>query len=164
MFKKCIACLLALAMIFGLAACGMVPAGTGGSTAAPAEETEKEAEPAAEEEAEPAEAGEISHDEEYDVEMFNTYANYMGDMEGWFGKILKDRLNMKINIIAPNVAGTGDQLYQTRSAAGNLGDIIVQPKARMIDCYNAGLLGSMSPYLPNCPNLQKLEFAYETFR
>ena len=164
MFKKLLACFLALAMILGLIGCGVAPADGGAKPAEPQNEAEEQA-PADEggEEAE-APAGEINHDEEYHVEMFNTYANYMGDMTGWYAKIMKDKLNMVMNIIAPNVAGTGDQLYQTRSAAGNLGDIIVQTKARMIDCYAAGLLGSMSPYLPNCPNLQRLSFAYEAFR
>ena len=125
MFKKLIACFIALAMILGLVGCGVAPADSGTK---PADTGKAEEQAPAEEDGEEAPAGEINHDEEYHVEMFNTYANYMGDMTGWYAKILKDRLNMVMNIIAPNVAGTGDQLYQTRSAAGNLGDIIVQTK------------------------------------
>jgi multiple sugar transport system substrate-binding protein/putative aldouronate transport system substrate-binding protein len=101
----------------------------------------------------------------YQIEMFNTYANYMGINQGWWGKMLKDELNMELNIIAPNVAGTGDALYQTRSAAGNLGDSILTFKARMIDLHKAGLLLDLKPYLDSgkYPNLQKLNVAYEKF-
>ena len=166
MFKKLTACFLALVLVLGLTGCGTVPADNGTQPAPADTKNEAEEQAPADEGGEEAEApaGEINHDEEYHIEMFNTYANYMGDMTGWYAKILKDKFNMVINIIAPNIAGTGDQLYQTRSAAGNLGDIIVQQKARMIDCYAAGLLGTMSPYLPDCPNLQRLSFAYEAFR
>ncbi len=41
------------------------------------------------------------------------------------GRIVKDKFNMELNIIAPNVAGGGDTLFQTRSAAGDLGDLIL---------------------------------------
>ena len=39
-----------------------------------------------------------------------------------FAKIVKDKFNLEINIIAPNISG--DAVYQTRAAAGELGDII----------------------------------------
>jgi multiple sugar transport system substrate-binding protein/putative aldouronate transport system substrate-binding protein len=102
----------------------------------------------------------------YRIEVFNTYANYMGVNSGWWGKILKDELNMELNLIAPQVAGTGDALYQTRTAAGNLGDLIVVTKARMVDLHQAGLLYDMKPLLDSgrYPDLQdKLHVAYEKF-
>ncbi|MDR0400450.1 MAG: extracellular solute-binding protein [Treponema sp.] len=102
----------------------------------------------------------------YRIEVFDTYANYMGTNSGWWGKILKDELNMELNIIAPQVAGTGDALYQTRTAAGNLGDLIVVSKARMVDLHQAGLLHDMKPLLDSgrYPDLQsKLRVAYEKF-
>lgn len=155
MTKKILACLLALVLLLSLAACSSAPA--------PATDAPGASAPAAEETAQ-TETGEVSHDELYTIEMFNTYANYMGVQGGWFGKILKDKFNIELNIIAPQVAGTGDTLYQTRSAAGNLGDIIIQPKARMVDCYQAGLLANMSPYLEDCANLQKLSVAYDSMK
>ena len=142
MTKKILACLLALVLLLSLAACSSAPA--------PATDAPGASAPAAEETAQ-TETGEVSHDELYTIEMFNTYANYMGVQGGWFGKILKDKFNIELNIIAPQVAGTGDTLYQTRSAAGNLGDIIIQPKARMVDCYQAGLLANMSPTWRTAP-------------
>jgi multiple sugar transport system substrate-binding protein/putative aldouronate transport system substrate-binding protein len=102
----------------------------------------------------------------YRIEVFNTYANYMGINPGWWAKILKDELNMELNLIAPQVAGTGDALYQTRSAAGNVGDLIIINNARALDLHRAGLLYDMKPLLNSgkYPNLQqKLHVAYEKF-
>lgn len=101
-------------------------------------------------------------DDLYQIDMYNTYANYMGLQSGWFGKIVRDKFNIELNIIAPNVDGTGDALYQTRTAAGNLGDVIVQTKDRMLDCYDAGLLLNMKPYLDDSPNLAKLNTAIDS--
>ena len=70
-------------------------------------------------------SGENSKYEEFlTVDVFDSQANYQGIQSGWFAKIVKDKFNMELNIIAPNVAGGGDTLFQTRSAAGNLGDLI----------------------------------------
>lgn len=141
---KLLACLVALTMLVGLAACTPTASpstsATGGETSSTGDSQGGE-----------TSSTDSSNQELYQIEMFNTYANYMGIQGGWFGKIIKDRFNIELNIIAPQVAGTGDALYQTRSAAGNLGDIIVQPKSRMADCFTAGLLMDMSPYLDDLP-------------
>ena len=57
-------------------------------------------------------------DEQITIDVFDGLANYMGVQEGWFGKLVEDKFNMKLNIIAPNVAGGGDTLYNTRVSAG----------------------------------------------
>lgn len=59
------------------------------------------------------------------VDVYDEYANYQGLQSGWFAKVVRDRFNMELNIIAPNVAGGGDTLYQTRAATGNLGDLVL---------------------------------------
>lgn len=59
------------------------------------------------------------------VDVYDELANYQGIQSGWFAKEVRDRFNMELNIIAPNIAGGGDTLYQTRAATGNLGDLIV---------------------------------------
>ena len=38
---------------------------------------------------------------------------------GWFGKVLKDKFNIQLNIIAPQVSGDANSLYQTRSASAS---------------------------------------------
>ncbi len=59
------------------------------------------------------------------VDVYDEFANYQGIQSGWFAKAVRDRFNMELNIIAPNVTGGGDTLYQTRAAAGSLGDLIL---------------------------------------
>jgi multiple sugar transport system substrate-binding protein/putative aldouronate transport system substrate-binding protein len=102
----------------------------------------------------------------YRIDVFNTYANYMGLSTGWWANILKNELNMELNFISPNVAGTGDALYQTRTAAGNLGDLIVITKTRTLDLHKAGLLMDIKPLLDSgrYPDVQKqLGAAYGRF-
>ena len=39
------------------------------------------------------------------VDVFASEANYQGIQSGWYAKLVKDKFNMELNIIAPNVAG-----------------------------------------------------------
>ncbi|BBF45275.1 hypothetical protein lbkm_4037 [Lachnospiraceae bacterium KM106-2] len=89
------------------------------------------------------------YEDEITIDVFDSLANYQGIQSGWFAKVVKDKFNMKLNIIAPNVAGGGDTLYQTRSAAGNLGDLIIvgTENGRFQDMVTAGLLEDMTSYL-----------------
>lgn len=80
-------------------------------------------------------------------EVFSQPANYQGMQGGWYGKAIKDSLNIELNIISPNVSGGGDSLYQTRSIAGNLGDIVILDYAKMKDCVESGLVIELSQYL-----------------
>lgn len=86
-----------------------------------------------------------------------------GSSRGWFAKIVKDKFNMEMNIIAPNVAGGGDTLYQTRSANGNLGDLILinVDKNRLKDMVTAGLVLDMTDYMGDCANLLQYKKAIE---
>ena len=60
-------------------------------------------------------APEVSHDEEMTLEIYDVAANYQGEQIGWYGKVLKDTFNIKLNIIAPQVSGDANSLYQTIS-------------------------------------------------
>ena len=83
------------------------------------------------------------------VDVFDAQANFQGIQSGWFAKVVKDRFNMELNIIAPNVAGGGDTLYGIRSAAGNLGDLVIVggEKGNLESMVTAGLIMDMSGYL-----------------
>lgn len=59
------------------------------------------------------------------VDVYDEFANYQGIQSGWFAKVVKDKFQMELNYIAPNVTGGGDTLYQTRAATGSLGDLIL---------------------------------------
>lgn len=97
------------------------------------------------------------YEEEITIDVFDSQANFQGEQTGWFAKLVKDKFNMKLNIIAPNVAGGGDTLYQTRTASGNLGDLIITnaDAGRLKDLVTAGLLLDMTPYLEGCDTLNK---------
>lgn len=76
------------------------------------------------------------------VDVYDEFANYQGIQSGWFAKIVKDKFNMELNIIAPNVAGGGQTLYQTRSAAGDLGDLVLvnTSNGKLKDLVSSGLI------------------------
>ena len=92
----------------------------------------------------------------YTFEFYNQAANYMGLQTGWFAKIMKDKFNLVQNIIAPQTAGDGRQLYQTRTSSGNLGDVILLDNADFIDCINAGLIKDITEAVKGYPYLMKL--------
>lgn len=106
---------------------------------------------------------EVSHDKELTIEMYNVASNYQGLQTGWFGKVLKDKFNLVINIIAPQVSGDGEVLYQTRTAAGNLGDVVLLDNADMLECVDVGLIADMSAEIKNYPNLMKYWEQIELF-
>ena len=105
----------------------LILGGCGGSTStqAPAESQSEAAEAstqeseaaestAAQETTEEVASGEgasapaANHDEELTLEVYDVAANYQGLQTGWFGKILKDKFNLVLNIIAPQVSGDGE--------------------------------------------------------
>lgn len=99
-------------------------------------------------------------EEEITIDVFDGLANYMGMQEGWFAKVVKDKFNMNLNIIAPNVAGGGDTLYNTRVAAGDLGDLIVTDKGQRIEeLIEGGLVMDMADYYPAMENVAEYDQA-----
>ncbi|MCC2594567.1 extracellular solute-binding protein [Tessaracoccus sp. OS52] len=107
-----------------------------------------------------SESGEFpeSWSEEITIDVFDGLANYMGVQEGWFGKMVKDKFNMNLNMIAPNVAGGGDTLYNTRVSAGDLGDLIIVDKGQKLDeLIEGGLVMDISDYYPSMDNVAKYD-------
>ncbi|MGC3994877.1 MAG: hypothetical protein QM779_12315 [Propionicimonas sp.] len=101
-----------------------------------------------------------SWSDEITIDVFDGLANKMGVQPGWFAKIVHDRFNMKLNIIAPNVAGGGDTLYNTRVAAGNLGDLIITDKGQKFDeLTDGGLLLDSTPYFGSMTNVSRFDRA-----
>ncbi|QNU68444.1 extracellular solute-binding protein [Ruminiclostridium herbifermentans] len=98
------------------------------------------------------------------VDVFDSLANYQGIMSGWYAKIVKEKFNMELNIIAPNVAGGGDTLFQTRSAAGELGDLIIisAESGRMQDVVTAGLLYDVTDLFASRKNISKYKAAIDS--
>ena len=89
------------------------------------------------------------------LEIYDVAANYQGMQTGWFAKVVKDRFNIELNIIAPQVAG--DSIYQLRASSGNLGDIVLLESTQFQDCLEAGLIKDISDKIKDSPNLMKFE-------
>ncbi|MCR5031699.1 MAG: extracellular solute-binding protein [Lachnospiraceae bacterium] len=159
MKKKVLSVLLSLSMVCAmLAGCGSSSQpGATDTPAADTQQTDNSAEAAAETET----TG--KYEKFITVDVFDQQANYQGIQSGWFGEIVKQKFNMELNIIAPNVAGGGDTLYQTRSAAGDLGDLIIMTCAggKLQDLVTAGLVIDLTDYLPGHENLLKYQDALE---
>lgn len=149
--KKLIVIALAAAMLVSMAGCskGGNEANTAGDNSQ-TENTQKDANS-------DAGSGEIDHSKTITLDVFSTQTNYQGIQGGWFGKIIKDKFNIELNIIAPNVAGGGDTLYQTRSAEGNLGDIVIIDRARMKDCVESGIILDITDYYNNSRYLKPFD-------
>ena len=92
-----------------------------------------------------------SFDKTLTIEMYNVAANYQGVQSGWFAKVLKDNLNIELNIIAPQVAG--DAIYQARASAGNLGDLVLLERSDFADCVKTGLVREITNEIKNTKNL-----------
>ncbi len=95
------------------------------------------------------------------LEIYDVAANYQGMQSGWFAKVVKDKFNIELNIIAPQVAG--DSIYQLRASSGNLGDIVLLEATQFNDCLEAGLIKDITAELKNSPNLMKFEDQITTF-
>ena len=83
------------------------------------------------------------------IDVYDISANYEGIQSGWYASIIKDKFNMELNIISPSISGDSDNLFESRFAAGNVGDIIICPAKgeylqRLVD---SGLIINMDTYI-----------------
>lgn len=144
--KKLISLLCAGAMTASLlAGCGSSSESAGSSAASG---SEKSTETTAEADSTDSTA---SDGDTMTIEIFDVAANYQGVQTGWFAKVVKDRFNIELNIIAPQVAG--DAIYQTRSSSGNLGDILILESGQFKECIDAGLIKDIGADIWNYSNL-----------
>ncbi len=155
MKKRVVAMLLSLTMVAAsLAGCG----GSTDSGSTPASKASTSAEKKDDTKASTETA---STEEPLVIEIYDEAANYQGTQTGWFAKVVKDRFNIELNINAPQVAG--DAVYQTRTATGNLGDIVMLDPTHFSDCVEAGLIKDISAEIKNCPNLMDFERQINTY-
>ncbi len=161
MFKKLASALLCIALL----ASSFAGCSGGGESSASGESSTTGSSTSSEAEASSTgtEENTSPYEEFITVDVFDGQANYQGIQGGWFGEIVKEKFNMELNIIAPNVAGGGDTLFQTRSAAGNLGDIILYSAqgGKLQDLVTAQLIQDITPYLEGQENLNTYMDAIE---
>ena len=99
--RRICAMMLIITMIASLAACGnQKPSGRGEPNSTPGANNNSDA---------PVE-----------LVVYSQLANYSGEQQGWFAKLLLEKFNAKITIIPDN-----DGVFDTRMEAGTLGDIVV---------------------------------------
>ncbi len=87
------------------------------------------------------------------LKMFSGLANFAGDQGGWFGKELKDRFNVTLNIVSTNVDSNA---WTSAVSAGDLGDIVCLGDMgdQFIEALNADLLLDWSDIdLSQYPNI-----------
>lgn len=89
------------------------------------------------------------------LEVYAGRANYQGMQKGWYGKIVKDKFNMEFNIIAPNISGGGNLLFESRLSAGKVGDIVITSYDNMTACVQAGILADLTSYLKTTTYLKQ---------
>lgn len=155
--KKFLAATLVAAMAMSmLAGCGSTPA----ASDAPAADTKtEEAAPAASDDG--AAATDAASGDTLTIEIYDAAANYQGVQTGWFGKVVKDKFNIELSIIAPQVAG--DAVFQTRASTGNLGDIVLLDKIQFAECVDAGLVRPITDKMASCPNISKYQEQIDVF-
>lgn len=54
------------------------------------------------------------------LNVYSELANFSGEQIGWFAKVIKDKFNVKLNIVK-----SGDGVFATRAESKDLGDIVV---------------------------------------
>ena len=102
-----------------------------------------------------------SAEEPMEIVFFDDAANYNGEQTGWFAKVVLDRFNIKLNIIATQVIG--DEVFATRSADGDLGDIIIMDKSKFADVVKAGLVKDIGDKIGEIKSLQPFISQIDTF-
>ena len=105
--------------------------------------------------------GTAGSDDLLTIEIYDVAANYQGTQTGWFAKVVKDRFNIELNIIAPQVAG--EAIYQTRATTGNLGDIVILEGETFMECVQNGLVKDISNEITNYENLMTYKDQIETY-
>ncbi|GAA1324528.1 hypothetical protein GCM10009592_08090 [Brachybacterium rhamnosum] len=103
-----------------------------------------------------------SWDEALTIDVFDGLANQMGEQPGWFGHLVEKDFALTLNVIAPNVAGGGDTLYNTRVAAGDLGDVVVTDVGQKLDeLVEGGLLTDLTPYYEHMTSAARFDTAIQ---
>ncbi len=166
--KKIVALCMAAAMTLSLAACGSTPTDNGSEPAASnqsgsaGQESSEQSAPADQSSAagddvsEPAgdvDLSDIIPTETVTLDVYDQLANYSGEQIGWFGQVMLEKFNVKLNII-PESEGT----FQTRMESGNLGDLVIWgndsdqylqaiEKGMLYDWNEDDLLDEYGPYI-----------------
>ncbi len=106
-------------------------------------------------------AAESSELEPMALEVYSQAANFQGEQPGWTAKILKEKFNITLNIIAPQVAG-GD-IFAARSASGFLGDLVVLDNADIQSCIKSGLIYDVTEGMKKLTSFEEYKTQLDVF-
>ncbi|MCI9073318.1 MAG: extracellular solute-binding protein [Lachnospiraceae bacterium] len=169
--KKIVALCMAAMMTLSLAACGSSPTTGGesgsdsGNQSEPASDVNQESSEqsvpgdqsseadGASEPAPEVDLSDVIPTETVTLDVYDQLANYSGEQIGWFGQVMLEKFNVKLNII-PEAEGT----FQTRMESGNLGDLVIWgndsdqylqaiEKGMLFDWNEDDLLQEYGPYI-----------------
>ena len=160
--KRIVALLMATTMVASLTACGG-SSNTAATTDTAAEDTaeddtedadaEDTADADTEDSTEAVDLSDVIPEETVTLDVFDQLANYSGEQIGWFGQVMLEKFNVKLNIIPDP-----DGVYETRMESGNLGDIVIWgsdgdeyqqaiSKGLLYDWNEDDLLADYGPYI-----------------
>ncbi len=95
------------------------------------------------------------------LEVYSQPANFQGEQPGWTAKILKEKFNVTLNIIAPQVAG-GD-IFAARSASGYLGDIVILDNADIQACIKSGLIYDITEGMKKMTSFEDFKYQLDYY-
>lgn len=88
------------------------------------------------------------------LSVYTESSTFEGNVTGYMGKYLKDKLNMEINVV-PNVVG-GSSRFETKLATGDLGDLIVFTSADDLKkAIDAGAVLNLKDEISSLPNVSR---------
>jgi len=89
------------------------------------------------------------------IVIYDAAANVSGEQMGWFAKVVKDKFNIVLDIVAPQV--DGQDVFATRAADGYLGDIVLVDKSQFPDLVATSLVRDISDKIVDCENLMRFK-------
>lgn len=135
--KSVLSAALAAAMLLSFAGCNSAEGKSSETTTTTAKSTEAAATTAAATPASETQLDDVKPKETVTLDVYSQLANYTGEQVGWFGEIMLERFNVKLNII-----NNAEGVFATRMESGDLGDIVVfgNDSDDYIQAANAGML------------------------
>jgi multiple sugar transport system substrate-binding protein/putative aldouronate transport system substrate-binding protein len=95
------------------------------------------------------------------LEVYSQPANFQGEQVGWSAKILKDKFNVTLSIIAPQVAGA--DIFAARSASGFLGDLVIMDNADIQACVKSGLIYDVTDGMKKLTSFEEYKRQLDTY-
>lgn len=98
-----------------------------------------------------------------ELTIYTEAATYEGKLDGYVGKMFKEKVGVDINVVPNSVGGTSR--FETRLTTGNLGDLIVFTSQDDFDkAIKSGAVEDISSKLKDLPNVNRFADAVERMK